>query len=471
VKELIAQEYPADAASTQAARDGALASAALIGAVLGQLVFGALADQMGRRLVFVATLACVVAGSLLSAACVDIPALGGIYGQLIACRFLLGFGIGGEYPLSATVASESSQTASESTKAVSAVFAMQGVGNLLAAALTWLVLAVGTPHWLAWRVLLGVGGIPGLATLPWRWSMEESAAFRAAADSVPPGSAAIDDTTSSGSLSETEEVRVHDSTALEPDTDDSGELRDEAPLVLGTASAGLCGCVDSPTRAGGRLGRTLLVVWEHRWSLAGTATAWFLFDVAFYAVGLFSGRVIEVSGVADADDLASVAGAQVAVALMAIPGYFVGMYTLERFGAAEQQLAGFTICSLWFGGLAVCWRDLERVMPAGFVLAYGATFFFMNWGPNMTTYVLPTLAFPTEAKATCHGLSAASGKIGAALGAAALPAVLGLFGGDSSGSGGLTAALAACGVVLALGAASTRGLLSHLFGPTVVRES
>lgn len=37
---------------------------------------------------------------------------------------------------------------------------------------------------------------------------------------------------------------------------------------------------------------------------------------------------------------------------------------------------------------------------------------FSNFGPNTTTFIIPGEIFPPEVKATCHGLSAASGKLG-----------------------------------------------------------
>jgi PHS family inorganic phosphate transporter-like MFS transporter len=45
------------------------------------------------------------------------------------------------------------------------------------------------------------------------------------------------------------------------------------------------------------------------------------------------------------------------------------------------------------------------------------TFFFSNFGPNTTTFVLPAELFPTAWKATAHGFAAACGKAGAIVGA------------------------------------------------------
>lgn len=50
-------------------------------------------------------------------------------------------------------------------------------------------------------------------------------------------------------------------------------------------------------------------------------------------------------------------------------------------------------------------------------------FFILNAGPNLTTYILPAEIFPTCVRASCHGISAASGKLGAFLGTAAFPLV------------------------------------------------
>ena len=54
---------------------------------------------------------------------------------------------------------------------------------------------------------------------------------------------------------------------------------------------------------------------------------------------------------------------------------------------------------------------------AGFFALYNVTFFFANAGPNTTTFVAPAELFPARLRSTCHGISAASGKAGAIIGA------------------------------------------------------
>ena len=48
-----------------------------------------------------------------------------------------------------------------------------------------------------------------------------------------------------------------------------------------------------------------------------------------------------------------------------------------------------------------------------FVFLYCLANFFQNFGPNVTTFVVPGEAFPTRYRSTAHGISAASGKLGA----------------------------------------------------------
>ena len=73
-------------------------------------------------------------------------------------------------------------------------------------------------------------------------------------------------------------------------------------------------------------------------------------------------------------------------------------------------------------GIALAVQETPR--PALFYLLYGLSFFFCNMGPNTTTFVIPSELFPTSIRASAHGISAAAGKVGAALGTALMPAIL-----------------------------------------------
>ena len=48
-----------------------------------------------------------------------------------------------------------------------------------------------------------------------------------------------------------------------------------------------------------------------------------------------------------------------------------------------------------------------------FVFLYCLANFFLNFGPNTTTFIVPGEAFPTRYRSTAHGICPASGKFGA----------------------------------------------------------
>merc|ERR1711862_991657 len=58
------------------------------------------------------------------------------------------------------------------------------------------------------------------------------------------------------------------------------------------------------------------------------------------------------------------------------------------------------------------WKESSWLL----LLLYGLTFFFSSYGPNMTTFILPSITFSESCRLTFNGISAASGKLGALIG-------------------------------------------------------
>jgi PHS family inorganic phosphate transporter-like MFS transporter len=56
-----------------------------------------------------------------------------------------------------------------------------------------------------------------------------------------------------------------------------------------------------------------------------------------------------------------------------------------------------------------------------FLLVYGVSYFFTEFGPNMTTFVMPSEIYPVTMRATAHGISAGVGKFGAFIGVFLFP--------------------------------------------------
>ncbi len=72
----MAIKYPQSEGQTSA-----ISSAALAGAIIGQLVFGSLADRLGRRLIFISTISIVIVGAIGSATVMESEYIS-IYTQL-----------------------------------------------------------------------------------------------------------------------------------------------------------------------------------------------------------------------------------------------------------------------------------------------------------------------------------------------------------------------------------------------------
>jgi len=169
---------------------------------------------------------------------------------------------------------------------------------------------------------------------------------------------------------------------------------------------------------------------KYRGKLLGCAGGWFFFDITFYGNSLFQSTVLEevfqVNSTATATaplqgDLQHNLCIQMAiVGLLGLPGYYISVWLMDRLGRRTIQLQGFAFMGLIFLLLGVLYPTLEasgggRVIM---LLLYGLTFFFSNFGPNSTTFILPSETFPAHMRTTLNGFSAASGKAGAAIGTA-----------------------------------------------------
>lgn len=97
----------------------ALLGVAFAGAIVGMVVMGWIGDRIGRRRGMMATLTFVVAGALGSALLVS-GAAEPFFAVLCACRLVLGFGVGGIYPMAAATAHEGDGGSVESSPGAAA---------------------------------------------------------------------------------------------------------------------------------------------------------------------------------------------------------------------------------------------------------------------------------------------------------------------------------------------------------------
>ena len=170
-----------------------------------------------------------------------------------------------------------------------------------------------------------------------------------------------------------------------------------------------------------------------------TAVPWFLMDIATYGVGIFTPTLLAAIAVKGAntnfltDDITATAGTAILDVFLPL-GFLTAILLVDRVGRVPLQMAGFAMMTIALVILAVgegLSGGPEAHLPL--VLVGFAIFnFFMNAGPNSTTYALPAEVFPSEIRAAGHGFAAACAKLGAAVGVFLFPILL-----DSIGTSAL----------------------------------
>ncbi|HZQ43136.1 MAG TPA: MFS transporter [Acidobacteriaceae bacterium] len=346
--------------------EGLVESSALLASAFGAILFGRLGDMLGRKRIYGLEVLILAAGAL---GCAFSPNIW----WLIGLRFILGIGIGGDYPVSATIMAEYAGKDSRGLL-VTLVFTMQAVGLILGPLFASALLATHLAHVLIWRVLLGFGAIPALGVYWSRRNLKETPRFLAAAGRLE------EDNRHLGNSPHFKRVPKRS-----PFWDGFHRLVSDRRL---------------------------------RRRLIGASAAWFLMDAAYYGNTVSSPLVLSALH-GDHTLLRKTLTQLVVFVVFAAPGYAVAVFTMDRLGRKVIQLLGFAVMTVTFALLAFIPNIEAMTMP--FLLIYGLSFFFTEFGPNATTFVYPSEIFPVRVRTTGHGISAAMGKLGGFLGVFLFP--------------------------------------------------
>jgi MFS transporter, PHS family, inorganic phosphate transporter len=400
-----------------------LNSVTLAASAVGAIVFGRIADMLGRKKIYGYEVLILAIGAIASAFAPN-------YWFLLISRAVLGVGIGGDYPVSATIMSEYSGKKSRG-RMVGLVFAMQGAGLLVGPLLASALLASGLGDDIVWRILLGFGAIPGLAVFYLRRQIHETPRFAAAGGASDEAEAAIKAATSGPAATgpaATGEVA-------------SGEVaRRKAPIRESSAR------VPQSASDGFKvfLRHRTMLLW-----LIGTAGCWALLDFCYYGNSISTPEILALLN--PKASLLHNTLVQLAIfAIFAVPGYIVAILLLDKTGRRRIQWFGFAMMALMFLLIGLIPAVTRYALP--FVLLYGISYFFTEFGPNTTTFIYPAEIFPVEVRTTGHGISAGAGKMGAFVGAFLFPDML-------ASSWGVRGAEIVAAVVAAAGLLLTVALL------------
>lgn len=377
-------------------QSGSLGAALVSGAALGAVLGGRLGDRVGRKGVFLLDMGLLALAALVSALTWNVW-------LLIAAQFVVGVGIGMDFPVSGSYVAECLPHRQRS-KLMVATIASQSVGLLLAAllALALLHLAPGTA---VWRWFLGVEALLALAFLLGRLNLPESPRWLM------------------GQGRNREAVH-----ALERFVPEDRRLLDDMATRLGQ-TVHFVARVPKGAKAPG-FGVLFQPAYRRRTLLS--ALPWFLMDIATYGVGLFTAVLLAELHFAGSalpllDTVRQLVRGSGLIDVFLLLGFVIGVWAVARYGRIRMQLIGFAGMAV---GMAVLWASTLSLAGHLTLVLVGFTVFnlFMNMGPNSTTYILPTELYPTQLRATGAGFAAACAKVGATLGVFGLPLIKSAWG-------------------------------------------
>ncbi|KAM0459667.1 hypothetical protein ACHAPV_005381 [Trichoderma viride] len=431
----------------------------LFGSIVGQVLFGYLADRFGRTRLYGIELVLVIVSTIGVATSShgygDISFLG----LFIWWRFVMGIGIGAEYPLSAVITSEWSSTQSRS-RMLASVFLMQPVGQALAQIIGLLVLlGFNHTHKLKemqcglntaneeecrkavdgiWRIVIGSGAVPALLAIIFRFFLFDCGLYSLEVKNKP--AVAIMNTqrvygAPSGNTSNN--MQMNPPNGIHPENS-------SGPMPIQFSKEDLYN----------------YFIRDGNWYyLLGTAASWFFLDVSFYGLSLDNrGTLADMWATHKATPLNNQLAcwnsslpngnstvphwAEVGlptwqtdptrpcstiydvliqqtkqyiltVSLASIAGSLCFIVFANRIPRKKWLTVSFFVLAILFiitGGVYYGVHQ-EAAAPATVVFVAICHFMF-NMGANTLTFIIPAEVFPTCYRSTCHGISAAAGKFG-----------------------------------------------------------
>ena len=383
---------------------GMVGAAAVVGAIFGALIGGRLCDRFGRKKVFIADLFMFIIFAILSAFAWNIT-------SLIVFRFLLGVGIGADYPVCASYVSEFMPKRIRGRMLIAA-FSFQAIGIFAAAGVGLLILALH-PTESAWRLMLVAGAIPAVVILFLRRNVPESARWHIQRKEWKLAMGVVRYLIPDFKLEKPVTMPVEPVPTKVP----------EGPVIpakkkLWHSSLSLYAELFSKKN----LRRTILIT-----------VPWFFMDFAFYGVGLFTPILIASmlgthgSGLNFITQDFYSSGYTAVLDIFLLLGFILNILFIERVGRMRLQLAGFIGMAVGMFVLALSQSGSQTIIALAFV-GFGLFNLLQNFGPNATTFLLPAELYPTRLRATAHGFAAGIAKFGAACGILFVPLMKAAYG-------------------------------------------
>lgn len=333
---------------------GYISSAGLVGMAVGAILSGTLADRIGRKAIFVATLVIYALGTALCG-------LAWNYESLLAFRFLVGAGVGGQPPVANALTGEYAPVKHRG-KMLVIQNSSWAIGWLLAALISYLII----PKF-GWQLAFYIGALPALMVIyVWR-VLPESAIYL---------------------VSKGRHAEAH--LLVAKIEQELGVPVGEAPKAAERQSIALKKFKFMDLWSPLFIRRTVCL-----WVL------WFGMVYSYYGIFTWLPSLLVKSGhtlIRSFEFLLYMTIAQ-------IPGYFVAAYFVDKVGRKATMGTLLAVCALaayMFGS----------AKTADDILLWGCIMSFCNLGAWGITHAYSAEQYPTYARAAGVGWAAACGRIG-----------------------------------------------------------
>lgn len=385
-----------------AAQQGLVACTSLVGITLGSLLFGRLSDRYGYLFFFRFCPALILAAALLGYFRADVP-------WLVVSLFLMGLGIGGGYSLDSDYISEIMPRRWQLLM-VGVAKATSSIGNIAVAAACFFLLRQRTEAAL-WPHLLLIIAALALLMLLLRIRFAQSPGWLMAHGREAEAEAAV-----RYFLGADVEVLIPSDTPHTPSPHHIGADLETGEIRNRPRNKQLPEVRFADLFRGKNLKRVIF-----------SGVPWACEGLGVYGIGVFLPVLIMALGLegGSASPLHRILNSvevTVWINFFTLIGFIVGLCLVNRMSHIRIQTWGFVLCAV---GLAVLYVGFRWHLPVWISIAGFMIFeLFLNAGPHLMTFILPSQIYPVADRGEGAGVAAALGKVGAVLGVLFIPMLL-----------------------------------------------
>lgn len=363
---------------------GLMGCISLIGIMVGTVVFGRLSDRYGYLFLFRLCPLIILATSLICVFIHSVPVL-------LVSLFLMGFAIGGEYSLDPDYISEL-MPAKWRTFMVGLAKALASAGSAVVAIICYVMITKSKDPAIWPDLFYITGAIAAIMFISRLWFAQSpqwlmsrghaAEAQKAVEKFLGPNVRMISDVTAA--------------TSSKPQA---------KPESMGA------------------------FIKEHLRKIILTGVPWACEGLGVYGIGIFlpvlimSFKIDSLPATApEIEHITHSVGLTFVLTLVMMLGFGLGLYLLKKENHVRMQIVGFCGSAVGLGLLMAAYlcHWPSWVAIAGFVIFE----LFLNAGPHLITFILPSQVYAIENRGTGTGIAAGIGKAGAVAGAFIIPVLL-----------------------------------------------